>query len=208
MLRSLEATAERRPDCPALDRLWNVAGGYAARSEVEAVLIHTATCAACSADWRLAAAIAEESGTARKRGSRFRGGLTPWALLAAALAGVAILVPWVALDREPRALYRDQALESAIRAPESNATALSRDAFVLRWSPVPDATSYSVDVTREDLTLLHAVTRVPSPEILVPRESLVSIPDGGAVLWRVTATMRTGEPVASAIFTTRVAGAP
>ena len=73
---------------------------------------------------------------------------------------------------------------------------------VLRWTAGPEGTTYGLRLTTEDLAPLVEVLRLEQPEYRVDPRVLEGIPQGDAVLWRVTAHLPDGRRVASRTFTT------
>ena len=207
LLRDSEWDAERRADCPANELLWDAARGAASGSDTEAVVAHTGGCTACSADWALASALAREAGELRAPSSAGTPAWRSWKGLALAAAVVAVMLfvprPWE--DRRTGSTLRENEGAARIRALAGLEDALPRGDFHLRWTPVPDATSYMVIVTTEDLRPLHRAVDLEGTEYVVPPAALAGVPDGARVVWRVSAVRRRGAVVVSEAFITRVA---
>nr|WP_216669550.1 hypothetical protein [Corallococcus exiguus] len=116
--------------------------------------------------------------------------------MAAMAATVVVLVGAVVVVRQQQAQVdptriRGGAAE-AITSQVPDATALPREQFVLRWSGVPQAVSWSVQVSSEDLKVFHRAERLESREYTVPVDVLAELPSGARVLWQVEARLPDG----------------
>lgn len=138
------------------------------------------------------------------------GGFRPrvrWALVAAALLIAVIGLP-VFLDRGPvdtPETVRSLAGDRAIRSLVSEGLALSRADCVLSWTTAgEEAAEYDLVVATEELDLLLEVKGLEEPIFKVPEERLAAVPPGGRILWRVEATLATGETTASPTFVQRL----
>jgi hypothetical protein len=208
MLRSSERDARPRPECPPPDRLWDAARGELPARETRSIVSHTAACASCSADWRLALELGRDAGAAVAARSSSRTAPRLALLVAATLAGAAILVTWRGLERPEPSGFRTGPRGGAVRALIGDRAPLPRDAFVLRWEAPSPGSTYAVEVASEDLRPLFSCSELESPEIRVPRAALGSVPAGGIVIWRVRASLPGGRVVASPAFLATVVGAP
>jgi hypothetical protein len=186
--------AESRTDCPDAEQIQAAARGEASFAEVEALLDHAAGCAACTVAWRFTR---EAIPSARRTDRR-------WLAIAAAVvvtlsAGV-VLRTWINPPVELRSTARD-----AIRAAIPDGAELPRGAFVLRWTPGPPGTRYTVLVTDERLTPVARGTNLDATELRVSEEALAALPARARVLWQVRAILPDGTPVATPTFVARVA---
>jgi hypothetical protein len=98
-------------------------------------------------------------------------------------------------------IYRTDSV--AITAP-LNPGPLSREAFLLRWTPLAKGTRYSVNVATPDLTILFTRGGLTEASVLVPASALANVPAGAQVVWRVTALLADGRRVESTAFITAV----
>ena len=198
--------ASSREDCPEAERISRAARGEAPFDEVQALLDHAASCAACTVAWRLA----RESALAQGETVKARR-ITPWqrpVLRYAAAAVIVVAVAGVALrewSRRPadEAGFRTTG-EAAIRTAIPDGGELPREAFLLRWTPGPAGTRYTVLVSDERLTPIAEGANVVATEYLVPEAALAGLPSGARVLWQVRATLPDGTRVATQTFVARV----
>ncbi len=207
-LRDSEIDARPGPSCPSAERLWSAANGEADPQQTRSIVAHTSQCGACSEAWRIAADLAEASGAGSRRPLPRRASLGPWLVLAASVVGVGLLVVLTPGPEPPPspAEYRDVENDVAIRSALPDGAALPRGDFVLRWSAVPTAAAYDVEVAAEDLTPLRAFRGLGATECRVPPDALATVPEGGRVVWRVSARLPGGLTIRSGAFVVRVAG--
>jgi hypothetical protein len=114
-------------------------------------------------------------------------------------AGIRVML----VNRTPADTFRTAA-GTAVESRVASDAVLPRDAVVLRWSPGPDGSRYSVRITTEDLKVLTTAAELTAPEFTVPRDVLGSVPAGGRVLWQVVLAAPGGETVSSQTFVVRV----
>lgn len=184
--------------CPTDEEIWAASRGELPAARRDALLAHSAGCAACAESWRMAAAIAAEASLPAgkrhpaKHGLRLGLGL----LAAAAVVVVALLtVP----TRPPADALRAPggvAIESELPAGKP----LARDRCVLHWSGGPPGTLYAVEVAREDLTVLLRAESVEEPEYRIPENVLASLPPGATLFWRVEAVLPDAKRIESPVF--------
>ena len=160
------------------------------------VVDHVAACAACAEDWRLAAELyRQEERAAAVPGKVIQGRFGRWRPLAAAAALAACLLIAVGVyrvnqpAREPT--YRE-AQHAGISSLLPQGQALSREAAVLRWSPLPGAVSYDVQVSTEDLRALATAKGLTATEYRVPESALAGLPSASRLLWQVDAVRPDG----------------
>jgi hypothetical protein len=226
-LRAAFATADAPPDpqsCPAAETIWSAVRGELPPAQMREVVEHTARCSACAEDWRLAAELnrqpiadadADGAGVAPRRlgtvvQGRF-GGWRRWRPLAAAAALAAGLLIAVGVyqtgvyhsgslsPQEPA--YRE-ASHAGIRSLLPAGEALPRQAAVLRWSPLPGATGYDVQVSTEDLASVATAKGLTAARYRIAASALASLPRGTKLLWRVDAVRADGSHEASPTFST------
>ncbi|HJQ75218.1 MAG TPA: hypothetical protein VJ814_10040 [Gaiellaceae bacterium] len=119
-----------------------------------------------------------------------------------AVAGGVFVKNWrrELIDTRMRATAPD-----AIRSAIADGAELPRAAFVLRWTPGPPGTRYSVYVTDERLTVIVKAVNLEATELRVGEEKLSALPAQARVLWQVRAIFPDGTPVATQTFVARIA---
>jgi len=192
--------------CPEPEKLWSAARGGLPSEEARVLVGHTAGCPACAEAWRLArdldpAALVDAVDVARDAPSlRWRGS---WGALAAAVAAVALAAA-VFLGRAPDVPQYRAAEETAIRSLVPEERPLPREAFVLRWTPGPATSRYTVHVATEALTPLARAGGLTAAEYAVSEDALRTVPAGARVLWRIEMVLPDGGRAASPTFRTSV----
>ncbi len=209
------APAAAAPDpesCPAPEKIWEAVRGELPPAELRQVVEHTASCAACAEDWRLAAELGRQSAAAAETetapGKVLQGRFGRWRPLTAAAALAAGLLLVVGVYRTGilgpgQPTYREAGSE-AIRSLISENQALPRQGAVLRWSPVPGAESYDVRLSTEDLRLVLTVQGLQAASYSVPESALAGLPPGSKLLWQVDAVFPDGSRRSSETFTVEV----
>lgn len=176
---------------PEADRIWMAVHRELPQREIDVVILHTATCAACAEAWRIAHDVAR---TTQPVAAAWR---SPW-VWAPTMAAAALLVFGIVTDRAPRfadsspSEYRQGADETVKPLVEDGAS-LSRDRLVLRWTPGPDGSRYNLRVMTEDLQPITTWWSLEKPEYHVPTSALAKLPAGTRLLWQVD-TVIPGEP--------------
>lgn len=205
--QTLEGRAGDPAPCPSAEEIWQAAHGRPDPEVVATIVEHTVVCAECAEAWRLAAALEQP---ARRLLAMPERAAAPqrWLRRIAGVAAVAAVVAvGLSLLREPAPGYRsDPAQEIRSLLPEG--ATLPRERCLLRWSALPDAESYELEVTGEDLSPLLSRREIQRPEHLVPASALAALPDGARLYWRVTAVIRDGRRVASGTFSARIGISP
>jgi hypothetical protein len=204
--------------CPAPEKIWDAVHGTLPADEVREIVQHTAVCAACAEDWRLAHTLqSQEPATDAApaplrfapRSASFHRLRTFGLAAAAALALVFVGVQY--FQKPPQqpgpqqsTTYREASqikLES--RVPEG--MPLDRDHFVLRWTvPAPGATYVVRVTTEEDTRLVASAEGLTAAEYQVPASALQGIPAGSRLLWRVEADVPDHGHISSPTFVTPV----
>jgi putative zinc finger protein len=207
------APAAAAPDpesCPAPEKIWEAVRGELPPAELRQVVEHTASCAACAEDWRLAAELGRQSAaaTVTAPGKVLQGRFGRWRPLAAAAALAAGLLLVVGVYRTGilgpgQPTYREAGSE-AIRSLVPEDQALPRQGAVLRWSPVPGAESYDVRISTEDLRLVLTAQSLKAASYPVPESALAGLPPGSKLLWQVDAVLPDGTRRTSETFTVEV----
>ena len=77
---------------------------------------------------------------------------------------------------------------------------IERSRPVLRWTALPEGTSYSVTITTDALVSVARAGALDTPEWVIPADALAGLPDGTVLLWRVEATLPDGARHRSATF--------
>jgi hypothetical protein len=172
--------------CPPAETIWESAAGALTRQDNEALVDHTAACAACATAWRLARELQE--GVFAERRPSLRSVGRRWFPLAAAAALVLTLSGVMVLQ------IRDRRTEvPAYRVPETRAitSLLSRDhvlprsSCVLRWASGLADARFNIRVTDEDLNPLASGDGLTTGEFPVPQSALAGLPGGAKILWRL-----------------------
>jgi anti-sigma factor RsiW len=203
------ASAAPAPEeCPSPETLWAAVRGELPPSALREVVDHTARCAACAEDWRLAVevnrqATAEAETAPGKlivgRFGRFRPMVTAAALAAGLLVAVGIYREAIGPTQAPT--YRESQ-QAQVRSLLPAGQTLPRQGAVLRWTPVAGATSYDVSVSTEDLRQIATAPGQTAAEYRLPPAALAGLPAGTKLLWRVDAVFPDGHRVTSPTFTT------
>ena len=200
--------------CPTPEKIWEAVRGELSPGEVEAIVEHTAVCASCAEDWRLARVLqtAEPAvSTAPAPAGVVRYG--PWqrvrtyVLAAAAALAVAVVGIQVYQAQQPdqgAAGYRE-GQQDAIQSRIADGAFLPRERFLLRWSaPAAAGASYDVEVSTEDLRVVASAEDLRTPELQVPASALAGLPTGSRLLWKVEADLPDGRHLSSPTFVTTV----
>jgi hypothetical protein len=197
--------------CPAPEKIWDAVHGLLPPGEVREIVQHTALCAACAEDWRLARTMQEQEAatTAVPAPLRFaprQHRLRNFGLAAAAALAFAVVgVQW--LEKPPAAPpeYRE-GQQAAIHSRVAEGRALPRERFVLEWTAPanPASTTYGVEVSTEDLRVVASADGLRAPRYQVPANALRDLPAGSRLLWKVEADLPEGGHVSSPTFVTPV----
>lgn len=194
---------------PEPDTIWAAVRGELPPQQMREVVEHTAMCSACAEDWRLAADLSKESAVEAAKPAanvvygRFRQ-WRPFAAVAAMAAGILIVIGIRTDDRikpgqEPG--YRNEQ-RAEVRSLLPEGQALPRQAATLRWSPVPGAASYNVQVTTEDLRAVASQESLTGTQFRLPERALSGLPAGSPILWQVEAVFPDGTRQPSETFFT------
>ncbi|HEV8582257.1 MAG TPA: zf-HC2 domain-containing protein [Thermoanaerobaculia bacterium] len=200
------AAAPNPESCPAPETIWAAVRGELPPRELREVVDHTAVCAACAEDWRLAAELIRESSAAPAAvpGKVLQGRFGRWRPLTAAAALAAGLLIAVGIyrlgDFGPKQPTYREAESTAIRSLMPADQPLPRQGAVLRWSPVAGAESYDVRVSTEDLRLVLTAESRKEPSYAIPESALSSLAPGTKLLWQVDAVLPDGSRRSSPTF--------
>ena len=183
--------------CPDPDQIWDALQGSLAQKEVMAIVQHSIDCPACAEAWRIAkdmgAMDARECLQQDQPAEIIRpASWTLWRLkplaLAAGLACLMVLggtAAWLWPKRsQPEVEYRDVA-QKQIQALTPEAQALPKSACLLKWTPGPVGTRYSVRVSTEQFEPISFVKGLEKAEYLVPADSLQDLQPGDSIIWQV-----------------------
>lgn len=206
------APAGPAPDpagCPSPETVWSAVRGELPPQEMRQVVEHTASCAACAEDWRLAAELNRqeaEQAAVHTPGKVIVGRFGAWRSWGAAVAVAAGLLLAVGLFRSgqlgPRTPTYREAGHAGISSLLEEGETLPRQDAVLRWSPVPGAVSYDVQVSTEDLRTVASAQGQTGTAFRIPVNALAGLPSGARLLWQVEAVRADGTREPSATFVT------
>jgi len=200
-------------DCPSPETIWSAVRGELPPQALREVVDHTARCAACAEDWRLAAEVnrqaeaqEEETVPGRLPANVVVGRFGRWRSVAAAAALAAGLLVAVGIYREAVVpgqppIYRAPQ-QTTVQSLLAAGQALPREAAVLRWTPLAGATSYDVSVSTEDLRQVASAHGQTATAYPLPQGALAGLPPGARLLWQVDAVFPDGHHVTSPTFTT------
>ncbi|MEX1364663.1 MAG: hypothetical protein AB1Z98_16165, partial [Nannocystaceae bacterium] len=90
------------------------------------------------------------------------------------------------------AVMRAPAVETPLTTPLADGATLPREQVHLRWSEVPDADHYQLQVSTAALDPLYRARDLPRPEATVPADALDDVESGSTLVWRVIAVMPDG----------------
>jgi hypothetical protein len=185
--------------------------GELAPQALREVVDHTARCAACAEDWRLAVEVnrqaeeQEETAPVQLPANVVVGRFGRWRAVAAAAALAAGLLVAVGIYRETvvpgQPTYRDTP-QAAVSSLIAAGQALPRQAAVLRWTPLSGASSYDVSVSTEDLRPVASAHGRTATAYQLPSDALAGLAPGARLLWQVEAVFPDGHRVISPTFTT------
>jgi anti-sigma factor RsiW len=219
-LRAAFATADAPPgpqSCPAAETIWSAVRGELPPAQMREVVEHTARCSACAEDWRLAAELnrqqaadaandADAGVEPRRLAPVVQGRFGRWRSLAAAAALAAGLLIAVGVYHQeslnPQEPSYREARHASIHSLLPAGAALPRQAAVLRWSSLPGATGYDVQVSTADLESVAAAKGLTAAQYRIAASALTSLPRGTKLLWRVDATRADGSHETSPTFST------
>lgn len=198
-------------DCPPPEKIWEAVRGQSPPAEVERLLEHTLSCAACSEDWRLAVAVNAEAESDEGARSGTAGGAAWWhrkpvwlAAAAAVIIAVGIQVSLNQWSEPPVFRAPDETSAPTIQSLIPEGASLPRDGFLLKWRPGPEGTLYSVRVVTEDLQPVASARNLAESEYLVPESSLGKLTPGARLFWEVRMETPDGNHMNSPVFSVRL----
>lgn len=205
-----QAFSEPGPEalpCPSADRIFAAAHGELRGSDLDEILDHVAVCASCTQAWHLALEIRKEieglAAPTLETGNSVvvgRFGAKRWSQLLGTLAAIllmAVLLPHLV----PNPVPVDESVvrgEGEVKIRDVSGP-LQRERCVLRWQlepPVPGA-RFEVTVMDENLQPLARHSALTVNELVLLPEDLKGVAPGGALHWRVQATLPDGRQVGS-----------
>ena len=195
--------------CPPPEKIWDAVRGELPPDQIREIVEHTALCASCAEDWRLARTFqAQETAVRTVTPTNVvpfapRQRLRNFALaIAAALALVVVGVQWLQRPQTDPG-YREGGEQAGIRSLLPEGEALPRDRFVLRWAaPEIPGAEYDVQVSTEDLQVVATAENLRGAEYQVPESALAGLPASTRLLWKVEADLPGGSRLSSPTFVT------
>lgn len=204
------ATTPAPEHCVAPETIWAAVRGTVPPATVREVIEHTAACASCAEDWRLAVAFCDPHQAALPYRRRSLGRLLRVSGLAAAAALIVAVGATVVFDRSapPEGQVFRQSERAGIGGIASliaEGETLARESCELRWTSAgPPGTTYGVTVSTPELRVVAFAKGLTTPAFQVPADSLAELPGPATLLWRVEATLPSGERLTSPTFTTTI----
>jgi hypothetical protein len=216
------------------DRIWRAVTGESSPEERREVIARVAADPAWATAWRLAHALSQAAAAApqeapasvtspadlrarrdtegsRSRGRRFHFAWSRPVWGAVATAALVLIVVGVSVQQagvpgqeggDTPTLRGGDTLAVVSRLPED--APLPRADCVLRWSEAPEGTRWSLQLSSEDLSLVHRADSLTKSEYRVPAEVLAAVPPGTKLLWQVEARLPDGQVRRSATFVNRI----
>jgi hypothetical protein len=192
------AQSRERNDCPDPEQLFEAASGNLTREQRMKIVDHVAQCAECTEAWRLAAELGARPAETSAKPSPHLIPIPRFAFAASVVFAVGV-VTYLALPvRDEVPQYRDAA---EALAPKSLVMgSLPRERFLLRWSPGPQGSIYSVRLSTADLAPLLMQQDIANPELLIPTSALAKVNSGDQLLWQVEVRLPNGQRIPSETF--------
>ncbi|MCP3138731.1 hypothetical protein [Pyxidicoccus xibeiensis] len=208
------------------DRIWRAVSGELPPEERREVVARVAADPAWAAAWRLAHELTRSASEAtalaerapppdtrarrdterpRPQGRRFHFAWSRPVWGALATAALVLVVVGVSVQQGtdgPPVVRGGDTVAVASQVPED--APLPRERAVLRWSGGPEGTRWSVQVSSEDLSLVHRADSLTRSEYAVPAEVLAAVKPGTKLLWQVEARLPDGQVLRSATFVNRI----
>jgi hypothetical protein len=208
------------------DRVWRAVSGESTPEERREVVARVAADPAWASAWRLAHELNRSASDATARAERepardsrarhdaerprasrhrfhFAWSRPVWGALAT--AALVLVVVGVSLRQGPDDLPRMRGGETvAIASGVPEDAPLPREHCVLRWSGGPEGTRYSLQLSSDDLSVVHREESLARNEYPVPAEVLAKLPSGTKLLWQVEARLPDGQVRRSATFMNRI----
>jgi anti-sigma factor RsiW len=195
--------------CPAPEKIWDAVHGKLPADEVREIVSHTAACAACAEDWRLAHALQTQEAEVAAVPAPLRFAprtqrLRNWGLAAAAALAMAFFGVQYFQSQQPTTAPEYRGGERTVSSLVAEGKPLPRERFVLRWSAPAPGTAYDVQVSTEDLRVVANAEGLKTTEYQVPASALADLPAGSRLFWKVEADLPAGDHISSKTFVTPV----
>lgn len=198
-------------ECPNPELLFEAAAGGLELEQRLTIVDHVSGCAECSQAWRLAMELGARPGRAieRSHGTSifppawmmhakiFGRPQFAWAATVIVAVGIAAYLGFPVRQQPPQ--YRQAA--NPLAPMSLIAGQLARDRFLLRWSPGPPGSTYTLRLSTVNLDLLLFKEEITTTEFLVPDTVLAHVASGQQLLWQVETRQQNGQRVASATYT-------
>jgi len=195
---SLEGGPPEGVKCPEVETIWQAIHCELPSDEAEAVVEHTAVCADCADEWRIAMRSETAARSSRALSQRY-GFLAAAAVLMIVIIGGVVAVQQ-GLFREPAAPEYRETQTAVIRSLVPEDQPLARDRAVLRWTSLAEGARYSINVATQDLTSLASASSLTAPEFVIPQDALEGLAPGTTIVWSVEARLSDGRRVVSTAF--------
>lgn len=98
------------------------------------------------------------------------------------------------------AVMRAPAAEAPLTTALADGATLAREQVHLRWSEVPGADHYELQVSTAALDPIYRARELPRPETTVPADALGDVESGSTLVWRVVAVMPDGSDLESPVW--------
>lgn len=198
-------------DCVDAEQFWAAAHGDPKPAQLRRLLDHASLCPSCSEAWRLARQLISQLEEAGEKFQQPRSFVFPrarvyWTAFAVAAAMVAIIAGvrfYQPQTMQPGAEFRDPSQQTILSLVDEQVL-LSRTDCLLRWSPGPEGTLYSIQVATEDLTVIAQARSLERPEYVVAKTALEDLPAEATIIWQVKAQFLDGSSLRSKSFVNRI----
>lgn len=185
--------------CPPSETIYAAVAGELSPANTRDMVEHVARCSDCEEAWRLAKAIFEQEAAnnsfvrdAEKLSHRST--FSQWATLhpRASIAASILLCSVIGFGMFKADLFIPQhqvtlrdgsQIQQAIIA--ESAASLTRERFILRWSPADVSARYNVRLTDASLTPIWSAMGLSEPSAQVPSQTLANITAGSSLFWQV-----------------------
>jgi len=209
------SSAPRGEECPTPERLWQAVSGELEPASFQAIVEHTAACAACAEDFRLsremvaAASLDDDAHGSSGSETKPEGVVKPfpqpsksrqWTVaLSIAAALVLVVLSLRFQTRDPvEPIYREGG-QGVIQSALTDGAELARDQALLVWSG-PEGARYDLLVTTESLDPVFEAQGLDRTEYLIPAASLSELRAGTILIWQVDGRLNDGEGFSSVGF--------
>jgi hypothetical protein len=191
-----QGTRDASSACPPAEQLYEAASGGLDRAQRLQIVDHISQCAACAQAWRLAMELGARPSSDAERSVPTL--IPKFALAASVILAFGVAAYFVMPGQEEGPQYRDAA--HPLAPVSQTGERLSRDRFVLRWSPGPEGSTYAVRLATTDLVPVLEKQDITSAELTAPRTTLEKVPTGEQLLWQVEVRLPNGQRIASPTY--------